>query len=157
MAIVMTLFMELTKPRRRRIEAELDVSALESIRSFLAAFASRNGWDAALSDRLDAAAEETLLSLMRQDEAELEPVPRRLLLTAGKEDGGAILEFVALTSGGNLQDRLALLGEQAEEDLIGRDISLRLLRNLASWVRHQQYHDTDVVPIRVDVPDHKSR
>ncbi|MYH59244.1 MAG: hypothetical protein F4145_14910 [Boseongicola sp. SB0675_bin_26] len=156
-AIVMTLFAELTRPRRSRVELALDVSALNDIRAFLAAFASRSGWDTAMSDRLDAAAEETLLSLIRQDEAEEEPDPRSLLLSARKEDGGAILEFVALTGGGNLQDRLALLGEQVEEELIGREVSLRLLRHLASWVRHQQYHDTDIVTIRVDVPDHKSR
>ena len=156
-AIVMTLFAELTRPRRSRVELALDVSALNDIRAFLAAFASRSGWDTAMSDRLDAAAEETLLSLIRQDEAEVEPDPRSLLLSARKEDGGAILEFVALTGGGNLQDRLALLGEQVEEELIGREVSLRLLRHLASWVRHQQYHDTDIVTIRVDVPDHKSR
>ncbi len=156
-AIAMTLFTELTKPRRSRVEVGLDVSALNDIRAFLAAFAARNGWDTAMSDRLDAAAEETLLSLIRQDEAEVEPGPRRLLLSARKEDGGAILEFVALTGSGNLQDRLALLGERADENLIGREVSLRLLRHLASWVRHQQYHDTDIVTIRVDVPDRKSR
>ncbi len=155
--IVMTLFTELTKPSRRRVEVALNVSALKDIRAFLAAFASSSGWDTAMSDRLDAAAEETLLSLVRQDEAEGELEPRRLLLTARKEDGGAILEFVALTGSGNLQDRLALLGERVEEDLIGREVSLRLLRHLASWVRHQQYQETDIVTIRVDVPDGNSR
>ncbi|MDE2912990.1 MAG: hypothetical protein OXL68_08705 [Paracoccaceae bacterium] len=151
-AIVMTLFVELTKPRRSRIEVELDVTALENIRKSLAAFASRSGWDTAMANRLDAVSEEALLTLMRKDETGEEPERRRLLLTARKEDDGAILEFVASTGGGNLQDRLALLGEQAEEDAIEQEVSLRLLRHLASWVRHQQYHDTDIVTVRVEAP-----
>ncbi len=151
-AITMTLFTELTKPRHSRVEVELDVSALENIRKVLAAFASRSGWDMAMADRLDAVSEEALLTLMRKEEAGEEPERRRLLLTARKEDDGAILEFVASTGGGNLQDRLALLGEHAEEDAIEQEVSLRLLRHLASWVRHQQYHDTDIVTVRVEAP-----
>ncbi len=151
-AIVMTIFVELTKPRRSRIEVELDVSALENIRKVLAEFASRSGWDTAMADRLDAVAEETLLTLMRKDEAGEGPERRRLLLTARKEEDGAILEFVASTGGGNLQDRLALLSEQAEEDAIEQEVSLRLLRHLASSVRHQQYHDTDIVTVRAEEP-----
>ncbi len=156
-AIAMTLFMELTKPRPSRVGVELDVSALENIREFLAAFASRGGWDAAMADRLDAVGEETLLTLTRKDEAGEESGRRRLLLTARKEDDGAILEFVASTGGGNLQDRLALLGEQAEEEEIEREVSLRLLRHLASSVRHQQYHDTEIVTVRVKAPGRTPR
>ena len=72
-AILMTLFLELTRPRARRLQA----------------------------DRLRAVGEETLLTLIQRDEQE---------------------------------------------------ISLRLLRHLASSVRHQQYHDTDVVTVRVEPP-----
>ena len=156
-AIVMTLFTELTKPARTRIEVELDVSALENIRGSLAAFASRSGWSAEMADRLGAVGEEALLTLTRRDEAEEQPGRRRLLLTARKEDEGAILEFVASTGGGNLQDRITLLGEPAEEDSIEREVSLRLLRHLASWVRHQQYHDTDIVTVRVEAPGQAPR
>ena len=153
-AILMTLFMEFTTPRRGRIQVAADVSALPKIREFLAAFASRSGWDGAMSHRLDAAAEETLLTLLQQDEAEDgEPAPRRrLLLTAHKEAGGAVLEFIAAPGEANLQDRIALLGERAEEDSADRELSLRLLRHLASSVHHQQYHDTDIVTVRVDGP-----
>ena len=153
-AILMTLFMEFTTPRRGRIQVAADVAALPKIREFLAAFASRSGWDGAMSHRLDAAAEETLLTLLQQDEAEDgEPAPpRRLLLTAHKEAGGAVLEFIAAPGEANLQDRIALLGERAEEDPADRELSLRLLRHLASSVHHQQYHDTDIVTVRVDGP-----
>ena len=33
-----------------------------------------------------------------------------------------------------------------------REVSLRLLRHLASSVHHQQYHDTDIVTVRVKAP-----
>ena len=152
-AIVMTLFMELTEPRRRRIEVEFDISELPRIREFLADFASRGGWDGAMSHRLDAAAEETLLTLLREEEGEDgEGTRRRLLLTAHREGGGAVLEFIAAPGEENLQDRIALLGERAEEAPAEREVSLRLLRHLASSVQHQQYHDTDIVTVRVDAP-----
>ena len=156
-AIVMTLFLDLIKPRRNRIEVTLDIMALENIHAFIAAFSSRSGWDRVMSDRLNAAAEETLLSLVRQDKTVENPEARRLLLMARKQDDGAILEFVALTGSGNLQDRLLLLGEQVEGESAEREISLRLLRHLASRVHHQQYHDTDIVTIHVDVPNQKLR
>ena len=151
-AILMTVFMELTQPRRRRIEVEFGLSALPKIRDFLVDFASRSRWDTAMANRLDAAGEETLLTLLERDEGEEEPGPRRLLLTAHKEDGGAILEFVAAGGEDNLQDRIALLGEQTAGASIEREVSLRLLRHLASSVRHQQYHDTDIVTVRVNPP-----
>ena len=151
-AILVTLFMELTQPRRRRIEVEFGLSALPKIRDFLVDFASRSRWDTAMANRLDAAGEETLLTLLERDEGEEEPGPRRLLLTAHKEDGGAILEFVAAGGEDNLQDRIALLGEQTAGASIEREVSLRLLRHLASSVRHQQYHDTDIVTVRVNPP-----
>ena len=153
-AIIMTLFMELTAPRRGRIQVAFDVSALPRIREFIMAFASRNGWDSAMSHRLDAAAEETLLTLLRQDgDSDSDESPRRhLLLTAYKEAGGAVLEFIAATGEENLEDRIALLGERIEEPRADRELSLRLLRHLSSSVHHQQYHDTDIVTVHVDAP-----
>ena len=148
-AILMTLFVELTEPRRSRIEMTFDFSALPKIRDFLSAFASRNGWDAAMANRLDAAAEETLLTLIPQDEIEEEHDPRHLRLTAYREEGDAVLEVVVSSGEENIQDRIALLGEQTNEAPIEREVSLRLLRHLASSVRHQQYHETDIVTVRV--------
>ena len=150
-AILMTLFVELTGPRRSRIEVELDLSALPKISEFLRAFASRMGWDATMADRLDAVGEEGLLALL-QEKSEAERGQRRLLLVAYEEDGGAHLEFIASTGEDNIQDRIALLGARATGELIEieQEVSLRLLRHLASSVRHQQYYDTDIVTVRVD-------
>ena len=151
-AILLTLFIELTEPRRRRLEVEFDTSALPTIREFIANFASASGWDAAMTHRLDAASEETLLTLLAQDKAAGETARRRLLVVAHKDAGEAILDFVAAPGTANLEDRIALLGEQAATTSLEREVSLRLLRHLASSVRHQQYHDTDIVTVRVTPP-----
>ena len=151
MAVLMTVFLEATAPRRRRLEVDFDLSALPGIRKFLGEFASRSGWDAEMAGRLDSAGEETLLSLLRTGEEGGEAPPRRrLLVVAHKESGEAVLEFVASTAEENLQDRMALLGERTGAAPVDREVSLRLLRHVASSVHHQQYHDTDIVTVRVD-------
>ena len=158
MAILLTLFVELTAPRRRRVQAPFEAASLPEIGEFVRSFAARSGWGGAMAHRLEAAAEEAMLTLLRPEEEEeheeeTEGAPRRkrrLLLTAHKEGGTAVLELIAAPGGGNLEDRIALMGE-ASGDAPEREVSLRLLRHLASSVHHQQYHDTDIVTIRVEV------
>jgi len=151
-AIAMTLFVELTASRRSRMEAELDPAALSRIGKFLRAFASRNGWGDGMADRLEAVGEEALLSLVPEEAAETQPHRRRLRLVAARAEGGAVLEFAVAPRGENIQDRLALLGDPDDEMPIEREVSLRLLRHLASSVRHQQYHDVDIVTVQVKAP-----
>ena len=152
-AIFMTLFVALSEPRRSRMETGLKLSALPSIRAFLGAFASRSGWgwDRAMVSRLEAAAEETLLTLLQQDESGggEKHDQRHLLLVAYKEGGEAVLEFMAAPGEENLEDRIALLGAQTAGAPVEQEVSLRLLQHVASSVRHQQYHDTDIVTVHV--------
>ena len=64
-----------------------------------------------------------------------------------------MLEFVvAAGEERNLEDRIALLGEHTDGTPVEHEISLRLLRHLASSV-HQQYHDTDVVTVHAKALD----
>ncbi|MDE0304693.1 MAG: hypothetical protein OXI87_07400 [Albidovulum sp.] len=149
-AIVLTIFVELAKPRHRRIEAELDLSALRDIQEFISEFASQRGWGAQMESRLKAVCEETLLTLLQQAESGKDIGQRRLLLTARGEDRGAVLEFITSKGEENIQDRFALLGEASAGAMIEREVSLRLLRHLASSVHHKQYHDTDIVTVRVE-------
>ena len=159
MAILLTALTELTGPRGSRFRGWLDRDELPRLNEFLGAFAARGGWGADMEDRLQSVGEETLLILLRRDEEadgsddRSGPGRRRLLLTARKEGGGAVLEFVAGTGDddANLQDRIALLAEQPDaEDRIEQEGSLRLLRHFASSIRHQQFHNADVVTVRVD-------
>ena len=146
--ILLTLFVEMTKPRRSRIEAAFDPSVLPKIRQFLGTFAARSGWDTAMAERLDAACEETLLTLIGQEKEE----ERRLRLVAYREGSGAVVEFVVASRDDNIQDRLTALGDEPGEVPAEREVSLRLLRRLASSVRHQQYRGADIVTIRVAAP-----
>ncbi len=152
-AVLMTLFLEMTSPRRARIEVDFDLAVLPKIREFLGAFAQRSGWDAKMVQRLEAAGEETLLTLTGPDERYAKRQRRRLFLSAHKEADGAVLEFVAAVGEENVQDRIAILGERPDDVLMEREISLRLLRHIATSVRHQQFHETDIVTVRVDAPE----
>ena len=149
-AIFLTICLEAAKPRRRRMETAFDDSAFPAVSGFLRQFASRNAWSGDTAQRLDAIGEEALATLMQGSGERGERRPRRLRLSASRDDGGAILEFiVASGEDSNLEDRIALLGEHTAGTPAEHEISLRLLRHLASSVRHQQYHDTDIVTVHV--------
>ena len=150
-AILLTLFLRFTAPRRARIETTCDVSELPRIRAFLATFSTKAGLGGEMPDRLNAVAEEALLTLAGWDAAEGDAAERGLVLAAYREKGDVVLDFVVAPRDENVQDRVALLSGEAEEASVEREISLRLLRHLASSVRHQQYHDTDIVTVRVAV------
>ena len=153
-AILMMVFMELTAPRRRRLEVPLDPDTMPKLEGFLREFASKAGWNDAATERLVLVGEETMVSLMAEDGARDETETngtRRLVATARKDGRGVELEFVSASGGENLEDRLSYLGETPDvRD--GREISFRLLRHYASSVRHQKYHDVDIVTVNVDGP-----
>ncbi len=149
-AILLSAFMELAGPRRRRIETQLDVEAQPKIQAFLETFAARAGMGDEMVGRLGLAAEETLLVLLDQVAEDDAFGKRRLRVTARAESGGAELEFLAAAGEGNIEDRMALVGGRAAEVPVEHDFSLRLLRHIATSLRHQKYHDTDIVSVRVD-------
>ncbi len=148
-AVILMTLLELTGPRRRRLEVSLDPEALPNLTEFLRAFASRSGWNRPSTERLVLVAEETLMSLLAEDEDDpVEERPRRLIVTARRTMGGAELEFISAGEEENLEDRLSYLGESPDIPE-GRDISFRLLRHYASSVRHQKYHGVDVVTVNI--------
>ena len=151
-AIALTAFMELTAPRRRRLEVELAAGALPEIDAFLRGFSARIGWNEAAEGRLRSAGEETLAVLLQQVEEDgTDGKGRRLIVTAHRAEKGAELEFLAASDVANLEDRLAYLSEQPELPDEG-EISFRLLRHYAASVGHQKYHDVDIVTVQVEGP-----
>ena len=155
--LVAFLLTVLTVRRKSRLRGRLDGSELPRITEFVQGFAASNGLEAALG-RLEAATEEALLTLLqRRREAEeagetADGGGHELLVTACREDDEAVLEFRVGAGGGdefNLQDRLAWLGNPTRAERLDQEISLRLLRHFASSVRHQQFHNTDVLTLRV--------
>ena len=157
MAMVLTLFTEATQSRRQRLRADLAISELPRIREFLNGFATRHGWEAPMSRRLDAVAEETLLTLLDAEQATGDTAARALRITASKQDGRAVLEFVAAARGENIEDRLAVLDEPAADRPVERDVSLRLLQHFATSVVHQQYHELEIVTVHVSTPPQPER
>ena len=152
MAIALTLFTEATQARRHRLRTDLALSELPHIRQFLDDFATRHRWGAPMSARLDAVAEETLLTLLDADGAGGAGAGRSLRVTASKQDGRAVLEFVAAARGENIEDRLAVLDEPTADRPVERDVSLRLLQHYAASVLHQQYHELEIVTVQVNAP-----
>ena len=149
-AVIMMVFMELTGPRRRRLEVPLDADALPKLGEFLRGFALKARWDPASTERLVLVGEETLSSLSSEEGDESERGrSRRLVVTARTDRSGAELEFVSGTEGENLEDRLSYLGETPDIP-DGREISFRLLRHYSSSVRHQKYHGVDIVTVSVE-------
>ena len=147
--IVLSQFVELTGARPRRLKAELTRESFSKVDAFLADFAARGKRDEEMTDRLRAVGEEMLLTLTRQEGDGRRQAGRHLLLVA-RDDGDAVnLEFAAATDEANLEDQLAVLSEQVTGSPAEEEVSLRLLRHYASSVRHQQFHDTDVVTVRV--------
>ena len=148
--ILLSMFRELTGGRRHRLRTELDEGATAKIDAFLASFATRKGWGGAMVRRLRAVGEETLQVLLPPQEDRTDVRVRRLLLIARRDGAAADLEFIAATDETNLEDQMAMLSEGPPSVPIAEETSLRLLRHYASSVRHQQYHDTDVVTVRVE-------
>ena len=72
-----------------------------------------------------------------------------LRIAASKRDGRAIVEFAAAVDEDNLEDRIAVLTEQAAGLPAERDVSLRILQHHATSVLHQQYHGLDIVTVHV--------
>ncbi len=148
-AIGMTFLLEATSTRRSRLEVTLDMASLPAIDRFLAGLATRLAWDEASTQRLRAAGEETLTSLLSQeDDSGSSEVPR--LVIAARPQGGMVeLEFVATTRQENIEDQLAFLTDEAPVPSAD-DLSLRLLRYHASAVRHRKFHGVDIITVQVE-------
>ena len=148
--IALTLFGELTGPRRERLRVALSVDAYPKMDAFLAKLGARRRWGPELVERVRAVGEESLLLMIGKAVEGAPGDGRKLLLIARAEGDGAILEFIAATDEANLEDQMALLGQPAAGAPVEQEVSLRLLRHYASSVRHYQYQDTDVVTVRVE-------
>ena len=146
-AILLTMFLELTSSRRRRLAVGLESSSFPRIDEFLREFATRIGWNEASTDRLRSAGEETLASLLQVSRRE-DADGRKLTVSARLVEEVVEMEFLASSEEENLEDRLAYLDEQSETP-DEREISFRLLRHYASSVNHRQYHNLDVVTVQV--------
>ena len=148
-AIGMTLLLEAMSTRRSRLEVTLDMDSLPEIREFLDRLSSRLGWNEASTLRLQSAGEETLTTLLLQEDRIEGSGSPRLIIVARPQGNLVELEFVATTRGENIEDQMAFL---TDEDALPTmdELSLRLLRYHATAVRHQKYHGVDIVTVHVE-------
>ena len=155
--VILTLLVEFRRRRQRRLRTEMSTESLPQVNDFLEAFAADQGWGPRMAGRLQGVAEETLLLLSEGHEDEAGDGARRLIVSASRQGAGAELEFVSATAAAeNLEDRIALLtsagAEAAEPGDFERDAALSLLRHYAASVTHRQYHDIEVIEVRVAPP-----
>ncbi|MDE0281360.1 MAG: hypothetical protein OXN16_09835 [Gammaproteobacteria bacterium] len=149
-AIILTLFMEITSPRRMRFRSPLGTEALPELTAFITKFSDRKDWGPDMAHRLVMVAEEVLLSLAPAEEGKSHGDRQRLVVMASSDGPQAELEFIVATSEENLEDRIQQHRQYDPASSGEHEISLRLLQHYASSVRHQQYHEMEIVTIRVD-------
>ena len=78
---------------------------------------------------------------------------RRLVVVASSDGPVADLEFIGGAGDEeNIEDRVRQLQQHDVETPPENELSLHLLRSYASSVRHQQYHGTDIITVRVGPP-----
>ena len=148
-AVLMSMILQITGSRRRRLETKLDISALPDIKEFLSGLGSRIGWSRASIARLCSAGEETLSSMLQlRDDYDVDKPPRLVVIARPAADT-VEMEFLAVFSDENIEDRLSYMSEQAETPDVS-EISFRLLRHYASSVRHRKYHGIDIVTVQVN-------
>ena len=146
--VVLTAFLELTSPRRRRLDVELDASAAAGIDAFLRKIADRTGWHEASRERLRAAGEEALECLLQLRGEQAAGEAPRLILFARPGRETVEMEFLVVSEKENIEDHLTYLSERAETPEES-ELSFRLLRHYASSVRHRQYHGIEIVTVKV--------
>ena len=157
-AVAMILYLELTNPRRMRFRSKLDIDSLPELNEFIANFANTRRWSDEMRDKLMAVAEETLLTLspldleMTLDEPDEPEEERTLVVIASSEGDVAELEFIGGEGGQNIEDRVRQLQDFEDESIIENELSLQLLQNYASSVRHQQFRGTDIITVNVEQP-----
>lgn len=148
-AVLMSMVLEISSSRRRRLETELDISALPDIQEFLRGLASNARWSQDSIAKLCSAGEETLSTMLElRDDYEVDKTPR-LVVIARPAARTMEMEFLAVFSEENIEDRISYMSEQAEAPDVS-ELSFRLLRHYASSVRHRKYHGIDIVTVQVD-------
>ncbi|MXY47336.1 MAG: hypothetical protein F4Y44_10240 [Chloroflexi bacterium] len=149
-AALLIAFVELTSARRKRLEVDLDQSSMPQIDQFMQDFAANKHWDEPSTQRLRAIGEETVSIMSFEEEMDTSGKQRRLIISAQMDEDMAELEFMsAAYDVDNLEDRLAYLNDEPEvSDEI--EVSYRLLRYYAKSIRHQKFHDIDVITVQVE-------
>ena len=146
-AILLSVLWELLSPRRLKFEGVLQPAIIAELERMLRTFADKRGWSASAANRLCLASEEVVLNLLGDGQREQSPT-RHLRFTLRDVDDAAELEYIASLGEENLENELLLLSD-TPDDRHAHEMSLRILKSLASRVTHQKYYDSDIISLRV--------
>ena len=142
-AILLTLLLGLKRGRGRKLQVPLAAASVPQVHAFVQQLAEEAGWDRAAVNRLQLAAEETLVVMLEREDG----APRDLRIEARLEETAVELDIVAGPRGANLEDELV---RHARADAAPEDaLSFRILASIVDELRHQQYHGTDFVTLKV--------
>ncbi len=145
-ALIMVLFIELTSRRRKRLRLDAGAAGFTQLRDFLDDFARDSKWSDDAAQRLTLVGEEALTGLLAESDSDSD---RKTMASIRMAGTSAELELVSGPADGNLEDRLAVIGdspEVADEN----ELSYRLLRHYAASVRHSKYYGLDIVTLQVE-------
>ena len=146
-AILLSALWELLSPRRITYQSALQPAVIAELEGLLRAFARKRGWCRRATDRLCLASEEVILNLL--DDAQGEQAPTRYLRFALRDvDDAAELEYIASLGEENLENQILLLSD-TPDDRHAHEVSLRILKSLASRVQHQKYYGIDIISLKV--------
>lgn len=150
-AILLMIVMNFADTKRHRLKLPFGLDALTEIREFLDSFASKNKWNDEVCNRLQVAAEETLLSMLEHQASDKDESGNSQVLemVAYKDNKDVVLEFQSTGIEQNLQDQVSVLKEQSMLGRVEENMSLKILKEITDSVRHQQYHNTQLITIRV--------
>ena len=164
-ALALSGLMELLSSRRKSIKTVLNDKALDKVHPFLREFAASKKWDEKSTLRLCAAAEETVVNLLstkkdngssgkeedvyEAEEAEDVVKDRRLLINVRGDKNAIEMECLAALGDDNLEDKMVVLHEHGDGMNLD-SLSMRILRKISSHFRHQKFHNTDIVTVRID-------
>ena len=148
-AIGMTILLEALGKQQTRLETTLDIASLSAIDDFLVQVGSDLSWDEESTSRLRLVGEETLASLLTEEDMPGAPQRPRLVIVARPQGNMVDLEFIATTRQENIEDQLAYVSDEATVPDVD-NLSLRLLRHHASAIRHQKFHGVDIVTVHVE-------
>jgi xanthine permease XanP len=146
-AVALMLLLAARDRSQNRLSVELDVSSIRLAHDFIQRFAVQLGWDRAAVGRLELITEEALLYLISQQDATA--TPKKTIHLSVRYQGEVVeLEIIAGPQEANMEDLVRSLNTGGEP--VKDDLSLRLLRELALDLKHQQFHDIDCLLLTVD-------
>ena len=149
-AMILMAVLSLRARSRDKLSAPLAIGVLGDLKTLVAGFCKRLGWDTPAENRLMLAAEESLLFLLdNQARAAGGSTPTQLHVRLRQVGNEAELEYISGPTTVNVESLVATLSA-ASEPSPEEELSLRLLRGMTKDLRHLQYHGTDYLLMRVD-------